>query len=94
MFTGGEDVHLEPHLYVEGSRRSNAELRQLGISELRLERNRGYYDYKISFKNLERGSWAFEDQDGSVYKVTCIRKGNHSVAYDSDRPRITKVTRF
>jgi hypothetical protein len=91
MFDGGEHVSFEPYLGVGDAQRST-ELRQLGISKLELSSS--FLAYIITFENIERGNWAFEDEHGTQYKVSCLRKGTHRVLYNSNRPRITKVTRF
>ena len=92
LFNGGQDVRLDPYLGVGGAPRCDDELRRLGITELQLGSN--FLAYTIKFKALERGNWAFEDENGAVYKVSCLLKGTHRLSYNSKRPRITKVTRF
>jgi hypothetical protein len=93
-----EDIilRLEVGALSEGlAPKKRKELRAIGVSRLKLERNRfGWYDYKISFTNHSWDSFAFTDASGAVYKVTTFRNGRHDIVYDSTSPAIVKVTKF
>jgi hypothetical protein len=99
MVQAEQDLHsVDLDLRVGGVSCSNSQLGALGITELRLEENWPgiVYAYVIRFRNTEYGNWAFRDANGGTYKISCLRKGTHNVAFNSTGggPTIVRVFRF
>ena len=93
----GDDVVVNIGVGCQATAAEMDKLREIGIDSLSVNRKPKMSVYKqaIKFKCTKRDSYAFEDADGNKpYKVTCLRKGTHEVAYNSSNPRIVKVTRF
>jgi hypothetical protein len=85
-------------------REKQSELRGISVSNMALRKAKlgsswrvistCWYDYILTFTSHSSHSFAFEDEAGDVYKITCYVNGQHAIMFDSKRPSIVKVTRF
>lgn len=68
-------------------------INHMGITAYLLENSNWIYRYKLNFYRVSLGTVFFRDEDGDCYEVFVIRRGWHTLRYDSPKPTIVRISR-
>ena len=66
-------------------------LAKFGVATITLKKTGIIYKYKIEIQTVGAKTVTFFDESGDCYRLKCIRDGNHSISYNSKKPRIRRI---